>query len=93
MDGVTHKAREFARQMMAAGASGRNGYRVGLIQDCGSRRLPRSGCPREINRDDKGRKMVPAVTERDLGVHRLKKVMAARMRAAEPGPGFQARSA
>lgn len=88
--GVTHKAREFARQMKLAGGPcyGANAYRLRLFQGSSRATSPELGKGREINVDDKGRPLVPAVTEYTLGVHKLKELTVERLGVEAPGPGY-----
>lgn len=88
--GVTHKAREFARQMKLAGGPcyGANAYKLRLFQGSSKATAPEIGRGREINVDDKGKPLVPAVTEYTLGVHKLKELTVARLGVEAPGPGY-----
>lgn len=91
-EGVTWKAREFARRMARKrhywGAATNPWHKVRLIK--GSKtpsapELPLKG--REINRDEVGRPVAPVLLEWDLGVNRLKTLTTERLAETEGGPG------
>jgi len=86
--GVTWKAREFGRQMKRGICSGSNAYKLRLIKGAASAKAPEIGNGREVNRDDQGRPMEPVVVEYDLGVHKLKELVAERVGVEAPGPGY-----
>lgn len=85
---VTHRAREFARQMLLSGESGSNGYRIRLIQGRSSKVAPEVGEGRIINRDDQGKAIDPPVTEFTLNVDKLKVIAVDRLAIDEDGPGY-----
>lgn len=58
-----------------------------LIQGSPSAKAPEIGQPRVIDRDDRGRKIEPAVPEMTLGVHRLKEKTLDRLAIEDGGPG------
>lgn len=87
--GVTAKAREFARRMRRGPCAGANGYRLRPLKGAASKKAPEIPLkPREVNRTDDGKAIVPAVLEYDLGVHELKKTVAAYLAVETPGPGY-----
>lgn len=86
--GVTWKAREFARAMMRAGETGAKGWRLRLIKGGTSKNAPEVGPPREINKDDEGRPVFPAVKEFTLNVDKLKALTLERLLIDEDGPGY-----
>jgi phage terminase large subunit GpA-like protein len=88
VEGVTWKAREFARRMARSGDSGKGGYRIRLIRGGSSAKAPDVGKPREINRDDDGKPVIPAVKEWDLNVSKLKSLVVERLALEEDGPGY-----
>jgi phage terminase large subunit GpA-like protein len=88
VEGVTWKAREFARRMARAGESGRKGYRIRLIKGGTSKVAPDVSKPREINKDDEGKTVAPAVKEWTLNVDKLKALVVERLAIEEDGPGY-----
>ncbi len=86
--GVTWKARQFARQMKLGMCRGPNAYRLRLIKGAASKKAQEIGNGREVNKDDQGRSIEPAVTEYDLGVHKLKRLIAERIAVDSPGAGY-----
>jgi phage terminase large subunit GpA-like protein len=86
--GVTWKAREFGRQMKLGMCAGINAYRLRLIKGAARATAPEIGNGREVNRDDQGKPLDPAVTEYDLGVFKLKQLVAERFAIDTVGPGY-----
>ncbi len=86
--GVTWKSREFARQMKRGPCRGNNSYRLRMIKGAAKATAPEIGLGREVNRDDQGKPLIPAVTEYDLGVHKLKELIAERIGVEAPGAGY-----
>jgi phage terminase large subunit GpA-like protein len=81
--GVTPKAREFVRQQMVRLGAGEQ-YRIRLIKGSSRREDPEVGTGKPVDRDDNGRPIDPPIIETQLGVFRIKKVIAKRIRQ-EPG--------
>jgi len=86
--GWTWKAREFGRQMKLGPCAGDLAYRLRLIKGARFAKAPEIGNGREVNKDDFGKPISPPVTEYDLGVHRLKELIADRFSIDVPGPGY-----
>jgi phage terminase large subunit GpA-like protein len=85
---VTHRAREFARQMLIAGESGAHGYRVRLVKGISSKTAPEIGEGRVIVKDDKGRAIDPPVVEFSFQADKLKRIVMDRIAIDEDGPGY-----
>jgi phage terminase large subunit GpA-like protein len=88
VEGVTPRAREFARRMHKDGESGLHGYRIRLIKGGTAKNAPEVGAAREINKDDEGKAMVPSVREFTLNVDKLKAQVLERLATDEDGPGY-----
>lgn len=87
--GWTAKVREWARRMRKGPCAGSNGYKLRLIKGAAKKTAPEIPLtPREVNRTDDGKAIVPPVLEYDLGVHELKKTVAAYLGVDTPGPGY-----
>lgn len=86
--GATWKAYEFARQMKLGPLRGPNAYKLRLFKGASSIGAPEIGNGTEINRDDQGKPIEPAVTLYVLGVHKLKELTADSMAVDVPGPGY-----
>jgi phage terminase large subunit GpA-like protein len=86
-NGVTWKAREFARRMARSGDSGIKGYRLMLVKGAAGKTGPEVASPREINKDAEGHPMKPAVKEFTLNVFRLKMQAIERLAVEDAGPG------
>lgn len=86
--GVTPRAREFARRMLAKlGPS--NAYRIRPTKGAARKTADEIPLrPREVNRTDDGKPMSPSVWEYDIGVHKLKDACAEMLATEVPGPGF-----
>lgn len=89
---VTAKAREFARRMYARGhywgTKANPWLKVRLIKGSKSAAAPELPvAPREVDKDENGRAIVPPLKEYDLGVHRLKTLTFERLAETEGGPG------
>ena len=86
--GVTWKAREFARRMARAGHKWGDWQKVRLVKGArmaAAPELPNKG--REVNVDEMGRAVSPTLLEWDLGVHKLKLLAAERLAVDDGGPG------
>ena len=86
--GTTWQAREFTRRMMKGKCSGSNAYRCRPIKGSQLKKAPELGNPREVNKDDKGKAIVPSIFETDLGVFKLKTTVTERLAIDAPGPGY-----
>lgn len=86
-NGVTWKAREFARQMLKAGESGKAGYRLMLIKGGTVKKAPEVGAAREINKGVNGKALLPPVKEYTLNVDKLKALSVERLLVDDDGPG------
>lgn len=82
--GVDEHARAFVRRLAAAGVPD---WRLTLIKGAATKNAEALGHP-TFEVDDKGRRRKDAVALYVIGVHRLKDVIEARLRAAAPGPGY-----
>lgn len=85
---VTHRAREFARQMLLAGESGKHGYRIRLVKGQSSKTAPEVGEGRKIVRDDHGKPIDPPVVEFTFNADKLKQIVMDRVAIDEDGPGY-----
>lgn len=85
--GTTAQAWEFTRRMIM-GPMRAEQYRLRPIKGASKKTAPEIGIPREVNRDDQGRPIEPAIHITDLGVFRLKELVLERMAIDAPGPGF-----
>jgi phage terminase large subunit GpA-like protein len=86
--GTTAKAKEFARRMKLDPASGENGYRVRPIYGDRKATAPEIGTPKQLDRTDDGKPLLPPIHVTALGVFELKKTVLDRMAIDAPGPGY-----
>jgi len=89
---VVWKGREFARRSLLDGhywgAASNPWAKVRLIQGSPSAKAPELPIrPREISKDEEGRKMSPTVLEYTLGAHKLKELALERLAVNDGGPG------
>lgn len=90
---VVWKGREFARRTIERGlywgAASKPWSRVRLIQGSPSPRTAEIvDPPREINRDENGRRFSPAIKEYTVGAHKLKELALDRLAITDGGPGY-----
>lgn len=86
-DGVTYKAREFARRMARAGEAWGGWHKVKLIKGFHSKEDKEILAKRDINTDEHGKTVTPKIIEFNLNVDRLKALSSERLLVDDHGPG------
>jgi len=89
--GVTSNARAWLSEVMSRRPGGGKrlieGYKIVLVHGASSKKAPLYGKPVPVEIDDAGKQRKIQVFGRYPNVHELKRIIARRLRIAEPGPG------
>jgi phage terminase large subunit GpA-like protein len=88
--GTTNNARVWLSNLLSRQpGDGRliQSYKVLLMQGSASKVGEIYGVPKQVAKDDKGHKLRVEIYERYPNVHEIKRIIAKRMKIAEPGPG------